>query len=201
MGYCNSWWATPADEIYHNKEWGRPLHNDRKQFEFLMLEVMQCGLSWQLMIKKRKIFHRCFDRFDFTRIARYTSKDVKRILETPGMIRSERKVKAVIQNAKAFLQVRKEFGSFSAFLWHYTDGKTVLYKGHASGRVPASNGLSARISHDLKKRGFTFLGPVTVYSHLQACGLINDHSADCPLFNEINRKNPTVQKPRENEVF
>ena len=201
MAYCNGWCTTTADENYHNKEWGRPLHNDRKQFEFLILEVMQCGLSWQLMIKKRKIFHRCFDRFDFTRIAKYTAKDIRRILDTPGMIRSERKVKAVIQNAKAFLQVRKEFGTFSAFLWNYTDGKTILYKGHATGNVPAANGLSVRISQDLKKRGFTFLGPVTVYSYLQSCGLINDHSADCPLFNEINRANPTVQKPRDKEMF
>ena len=201
MGYCNEWCKTKADKIYHDTEWGRPLHNDRKQFEFLMLEVMQCGLSWQLMIKKRAIFRRCFDGFDFTRIANYSAKDIRRILATPGMIKSERKVKAVIQNAKAFLQVRKEFGTFSAFLWNYTDGKTVLYKGHATGKVPAANGLSARISQDLKKRGFTFLGPVTVYSHLQACGLINDHSVGCPLFNKINRENPTVQKSRDYEVF
>ena len=201
MGYCNSWCATQEDKIYHDNEWGRPLHNDRKQFEFLMLEVMQCGLSWQLMIKKRKIFHKCFDRFDFTRIAKYTAKDVQRILNTPGMIRSERKVKAIIQNAKAFLEVRKEFGTFCAFLWNYTDGKTILYKGHATGRVPTANGLSTLISQDLRKRGFTFLGPVTVYSHLQACGIINDHSEDCPLFNKINRENPTVQKPRDHEVF
>lgn len=201
MGYCNSWWKTKADEIYHNTEWGRPLHNDRKQFEFLMLEVMQCGLSWQLMLKKRTIFHQCFDNFNFNKIARYTATDIKRILNTPEMIRSERKIKAVIQNAQAFLQIRKKFGSFSTFLWNYTNGKTILYAGHAGGKVPAANGLSTRISQDLKKRGFTFLGPVTVYSHLQACGIINDHSADCPLFQLINQKHPTVKKPRDQESF
>ena len=201
MGYCNSWWATKADEIYHNTEWGRPLHNDRKQFEFLMLEVMQCGLSWQLMLKKRAVFRRCFADFNFNKVARYTDRDVKRILNTPDMIRSERKIKAVIQNAQAFLRIRKQFGSFCTFLWDYTGGKTILYDGHASGKVPASNGLSARISQDLKKRGFTFLGPVTVYSHLQACGMINDHSADCPLRTQINRAHPTVKKPRDREVF
>ena len=201
MGYCTDWCTTKADEIYHNTEWGRPLHNDRKQFEFLMLEVMQCGLSWQLMLRKRSVFHQCFDNFDFNKIARYTEKDIKRILNTPEMIRSERKIKAVIQNARAFLQVRKEFGSFSTFLWNYTNGKTVLYAGHASGKVPAANGLSVRISQDLKKRGFTCLGPVTVYSHLQACGIINDHSADCPLFQLINQKHPTVKKPRDQESF
>ena len=201
MGYCNSWCKTKDDEIYHDSEWGRPVHNDRKQFEFLMLEVMQCGLSWQLMLKKRKIFHQCFDRFDFTKIANYTQKDIRRVLSAPGMIRSERKVKAVIQNAKAFLKVRKEFGTFSTFLWNYSGGKTILYKGHAAGRVPVSNGLSARLSQDLKKRGFTFLGPVTVYSHLQACGIINDHSADCPCFEQINSTHPTVIKLRDGEIF
>ena len=139
--------------------------------------------------------------FDFNKIARYTAKDIKRILSTPEMIRSERKIKAVIQNARAFLLVRKEFGSFSAFLWNYTSGKTILYAGHANGTVPAANGLSTRISQDLKKRGFTFLGPVTVYSHLQACGVINDHSTDCPFFKQINQKHPTVKKPREQETF
>ena len=201
MGYCNGWWATKADEVYHNKEWGRPLHNDRKQFEFLMLEVMQCGLSWQLMLKKRAIFWKCFDNFDFNKIAKYSAKDIKRILNTPDMIRSERKIRAVIQNAQAFLLVRKEFGSFSAYLWRYTGNKTILYSGHANGNVPASNGLSVLISRDLKKRGFTFLGPITVYSHLQSCGIINDHSADCPLYKQINAKYPTVKQPRDQEIF
>ena len=198
MGYCNSW-RTKADEIYHNTEWGRPLHNDRKQFEFLMLEVMQCGLSWQLMLKKRDIFRRCFDNFDYEKIARYASRDIKRILTTPDMIQSERKVKAVIQNARAFINIRWEFGSFSKFLWDYCGGKTILYTGHATGSVPAANGLSTRLSHELKKRGFTFLGPVTVYSHLQACGIINDHSADCPLFKKINNHYPTIKKLRDKE--
>ena len=201
MGYCNAWCKNQTDKIYHDCEWGRPLHDDRAQFEFLMLEVMQCGLAWQLILKKRAVFRRCFDEFDFTRIARYRAPDIKRILNTEGMIRSERKIKAVIQNAKAFLKIREEFGSFSTFLWAYSGNKTIIYAGHATGKVPASNGLSARISGELKKRGFTFLGPVTLYSHLQACGIINDHSADCPLFRQINRTHPTVKKAREAEVF
>ena len=187
--------------MYHDQEWGRPLHDDRMQFEFLMLEVMQCGLSWQLMLKKREIFRRCFHHFDYARIARYTAADIKRILNTAGMIKSPRKIKAVIANAKAFCAVRKEYGSFSAFLWEYSGGKTIVYTGHATGKVPAANALSAQISADLKKRGFSFLGPVTVYSHLQACGLINDHSKDCPLFAQINQKYPTVHKPRKGEMF
>jgi len=201
MGYCNSWCKTQADKIYHDTEWGRPLYDDKMQFEFLMLEVMQCGLSWQLMLKKREIFRRCFHHFDYQKIAAYTPADIQRILHVPGMIQSPRKIKAVIQNARAFCNIRREFGSFSAFLWQYCGGKTILYTGHASGKVPASNGLSARLSKELKKRGFTFLGPTTVYSHLQACGIINDHSRDCPLFEQINTRYPTVHKKRDAEVF
>ena len=194
MSYCNEWCRTPADKIYHDTEWGVPLHDDRGQFEFLMLEVMQCGLSWRLMLKKRDIFRQCFDKFDYARIAKYGPADIKRILATSGMIKSPRKVKAVIQNAKAFCQIRKEFGSFSKFSWAYSANKTIIYAGHARGKVPAANSLSARISTDLKKRGFCFLGPITVYSHLQACGIINDHSADCPRFAQINKNYPTVRK-------
>ena len=201
MAYCNSWCRTATDKMYHDTEWGVPLHEDRLQFEFLMLEVMQCGLSWQLMLKKRAIFRKCFDQFDYVKIAHYGPSDIKRILNTPGMIKSPRKIKAIIQNVNAFCRLRKEFGTFSKFLWAYSNGKTIIYSGHAGGKVPASNTLSARISADLKKRGFSFLGPVRVYSHLQACGIINDHSADCPLFARINKKYPTVKKPRTGEVF
>ena len=201
MGYCNSWCKTAADKIYHDTEWGRPLHNDRRQFEFLMLEVMQCGLSWQLMLKKRAVFRSCFDHFDYARVATYTAADTHRILHTPDMIKSLRKIKAIIQNAKAFCQIRREFGSFSSFLWNYCGGKTIVYTGHANGKVPSANGLSARLSQELKKRGFSFLGPVTVYSHLQACGIINDHSKDCPLFTYINTHYPIIKKTAEEEKF
>ena len=199
MLYCNAWCKSTADTLYHDREWGVPLHDDRTQFEFLMLEVMQCGLSWQLMLKKRAVFRRCFDRFNYERITRYTAADIRRILKTPDMIKSPRKIKAVIQNAKAFCQIRREYGSFSDFLWNYCGGKTILYAGHASGSVPAANGLSVRLSAELKKRGFTFLGPVTVYSHLQACGIINDHSRGCPRFTYINSHYPTVKKARKEE--
>ena len=195
MGYCNSWCKTAADKRYHDTEWGIPLHDDRKQFEFLMLEVMQCGLSWQLMLKKRAVFRRCFDRFDYEKIARYCAADVHRILHTPEMIHSDRKIKAIIQNARAFCAIRQEFGSFSCFIWDFCGGKTILYSGHNKGRVPAANALSVRLSKTLKKRGFTFLGPVTVYSHLQACGIINDHSADCPRFEYIN-KNYSIRREK-----
>ena len=167
---------------YHDEEWGVPVHNDRKQFEYLMLEVMQCGLNWDTVLKKREIFRACFDGFDFDKIAEYSQEDIERILNTPGMIRSRRKIEAVIGNTSCVQQIQKEFGSFSEYLWSWTNGKTFLYHGHELGNVPASNELSDRISKDLKKRGLKYIGSVTVYAHLQACGIINDHIRECDRY-------------------
>lgn len=200
MGYCD--WAqnSEADRFYHDHEWGVPVHDDRQMFEHLTLECLQCGLSWALMLKKREIFRRCFDNFEYDKIAAYNEQDVQRILHTEGMIRSEQKIRAVIQNARCYQKIRAEFGSFCAYLWGYTDGKTVLYDGHADGRIPVSNGLSDRIGRDLKKRGFRFVGAVTIYSHLQACGVINDHAGDCPCYRKINAAHPTVKRAPDREV-
>lgn len=199
MNRCD--WGNVSDKMihYHDEEWGIPVHDDQKQFEYLMMEVMQCGLSWNLMIEKRDVFRECFDNFDFTKIAAYTENDIKRILEYPGMIKSPRKVIAVIQNAKCFLDIIDEFGSFDKYLWNYSKGKTILYQGHQKGAVPSKNGLSIFISKDLKKRGFKFLGPVVIYSHLQACGIINDHCESCFRYNFINENYPTVRKRRNQE--
>ena len=170
---------------YHDEEWGVPVHDDRKQFEYLMLEVMQCGLSWDIVLKKREIFRSCFDNFDFDIIAGYTEQDVERILNTPGVIRSRRKIEAVIHNARCFQNIRSEYGAFSEYLWNWTGGKTLLYAGHELGDIPASNELSDMISKDLKKRGLKYLGSVTVYAHLQACGIINDHLKDCHCYKKL----------------
>ena len=167
---------------YHDEEWGVPVHDDRKQFEYLMLEVMQCGLSWNTVLKKREIFCACFDRFDFDKIAKYDQSDIECIMNTPGMIRSRRKIEAVIGNARCVRQIRKEFGSFSDYLWGWTNGKMLLYRGHEKGNIPASNELSDRISKELKKRGLRYIGSVTVYAHLQACGIINDHIKECDRY-------------------
>lgn len=179
-----------AMEAYHDNEWGIPLHDDKKQFEFLMLEAMQCGLSWSLMIKKREIFRQCFDDFEYTKIAAYNSDDVQRILNYPGMIRSERKINAVISNARAFIEIIDEYGSFDKFLWDFTENKTYVYNSHIENPV-ASNELSDRISAELKKRGFKYIGSVTVYSHLQACGMINDHEKSCSMRQMLIEKYPT----------
>lgn len=179
---------------YHDEEWGVPLHDDHRQFEFLMMEVMQCGLNWNMMIQKREIFRQCFDGFDYDKIASYEEEDIERILSCEGMIKSRRKVEAVIHNARCFQKVRQEYGSFSSYIWGFSGGKTILYAGHQKGKIPAQNALSQQLSQDLRKRGFKYLGPVTVYSHLQACGVINDHVEGCFRYHDLIEHYPTVKK-------
>ena len=187
-----SWPTTPLYQAYHDYEWGRPTHDDQRQFEHLCLESLQCGLSWLTILNKRDIIRQCFEHFNVDAVAQYTETDIERIMSTEGMLKSRKKIEAIINNAHAFLRIQDEFGSFCEYIWAFTNHKTLIYKGHSEGRVPAKNELSTRISKDLKKRGFKFVGPVTIYSHLQASGLINDHGKDCPCFNEINEANPVV---------
>ena len=196
MSYCNWEQTSEANIRYHDEEWGIPVHDDRRQFEHLMMEVMQCGLNWNMMINKREIFRNCFDGFDYDKVAEYGEEDIKRILSTEGMIRSRRKIEAVINNARCFKKIREEFGSFEAYLWGYSGGKTILYDKHEEGYIPVSNGLSEKISRDLRKRGFKYVGPVTIYSHLQSSGVINDHDKDCPCYKRINDSYPTIRKRR-----
>lgn len=201
MSGCSTWISPDKDPLgimrkYHDEEWGIPVHDDRLQFEFLMLEALQCGLSWYTILKKRQILRSCFDDFDFNKVTEYDDAKVEKILNTSGMIRSERKIKAIIENAKCFQKIRKEHGTFSDYLWSYSSGKTILYEGHKTGCIPSSNGLSKIISADLKKRGFKYLGTVAIYAHLQACGIINDHSADCECYQKIISEYPTVKKER-----
>lgn len=194
-------WCESLDIMvrYHDEEWGVPLHDDQKQFEFLMMEAMQCGLSWTLMMKKREIFCTCFDNFDYNKIAAYTEKDIVRIMEYPGMIRSRGKIKAIITNAQAFLRIQEEYGSFDTWLWSFSDGKVIQYIGHEEGRIPAANGLSDIITKELKKKGFKYLGSVTVYSHLQACGMINDHIKECFRYKDIMSRYSIIYKEPDKE--
>lgn len=201
MGHCDLVFQKDLDRAYHDKEWGVPVHrDDRQMFEHLSLEVLQCGLSWGLILRRREIFRQCFENFDYDKIANFQEDDIQRIMNTEGMLKSERKVRAIIQNARCYLQIREEFGSFCDYLWGFTNGKTVLYDGHADGKIPVSNGLSEKIASDLKKRGFSFVGPITIYSHLQACGVINDHARDCPCFEKINASYPTVRMRPDREA-
>ncbi len=169
-------------EAYHDNEWGVPCHDDAALFEYLMLECMSCGLSWKLMLVKRDIFRTCFAGFDVKRVAAFVADDVDRILQTPGMIRSRRKVEAVVGNARCFIKIQQEYGSFDAYLWAFTGGKTLVYKRHLEGQWLTRNELSDRVAADLRARGFKFLGSTLVYSFLQGVGLVNDHDVSCPQF-------------------
>ena len=200
IGHCGWALVNETTRVYHDTEWGIPVHDDRQMFEHLTLECLQCGLSWGLMMKKREIFRACFDNFEVDRIATYDESDVRRILNTEGMLKSERKVRAVINNARCYQKLREEFGSFCDWLWSFSGGRIIVYNGHPDGKVPVSNGLSDRISRELKKRGFKYIGAITIYSHLQACGIINDHARACPCFDQINRMNPIVELLPDYEV-
>ena len=185
------WKNSSAEMIsYHDKEWGVPTHEDQKLFEYLLLESMQAGLSWALILRKRETFRSCFANFSPEKVAAFTEEDIERIMHTENMIKSERKIRAMIQNAKAFLALQKEEGSFDAYLWSFSGGKSLCYQGHEKGEMPAKNALSEAISKDLKKRGFQYTGPVIVYSFLQACGVINDHEEDCPCYQVLRRAYP-----------
>ncbi|MDY4081789.1 MAG: DNA-3-methyladenine glycosylase I [Candidatus Metalachnospira sp.] len=195
-------WCLGSEKMisYHDEEWGVPLYDDQKQFEFLMMEVMQCGLNWNMMIQKREIFRECFHNFDFEKIASYDESDIERIMAFDGMIKSRRKIEAVVNNARCFQKIRDEFGSFSDYIWGYSKNKIILYSGHQKGNTPSRNGLSDIISKDLKKRGFKYLGSVTVYSHLQAAGIINDHIEGCFRYKDIIDSYPVVHKRRDKEA-
>lgn len=170
---------------YHDEEWGFQLHDDRKHFEYISLEVMQCGLNWNMMLQKREIFRKCFAGFDYVQIAEFTEQDIERILNEEGMIRSRRKIEAIIGNAKAYLKIIGEFGSFDKYIWAFSGNESLVYLKHHRGQWEDRNELSDRVSKDLKKRGFKYLGSVTVFSHLQACGIINDHSPNCYLYKKL----------------
>ena len=172
---------------YHDEEWGIPLHDDRKHFEYLSMEVMQCGLNWTMMLKKRDIFRKCFSDFDYTQVANYSEQDVIRILGVEGMIRSRRKIEAIIGNAKAYLKIIEEFGSFDRYIWSYSGNESLVYLKHQRGEGEVRNEISDKLSKDLKKRGFKYLGSITVFSHLQACGMINDHSPQCYMYEKLIR--------------
>ena len=154
-------------------------------FEYLTLEAMSCGLSWLLMLQKREIFRDCFGDFDYKKVAEFTESDINRAMKYPGMIKSRRKIEAVISNAKCFMQIQQEFGSFDKYLWGFSDGKTYIYQRHLDGEWLTKNDLSDRIAADMKKRGFKFLGSTLIYSYLQSVGIINDHAPECWMFEKI----------------
>lgn len=172
-------WADPASELYtayHDQEWGRPEHDDQRLFEMLILEGFQAGLSWLTILKKREAFRQAFDGFDPAIMAGYGPEKLEALMADSGIVRNRRKIQAAVQNAKAFLEIQKEFGSFDRYLWGFTDGQVIL---NTDDEVRASSELSDRISADLKRRGMNFVGTVIIYSFLQAVGVVNDHETSC----------------------
>lgn len=170
---------------YHDKEWGVPIHNDRKLFEFLLLEGFQAGLSWKTILHKRKNFRKAFDNFDFNKIAKYDRKKINSLLKDEGIIRNKMKIEAAISNAKAFIQIRKEFGTFDKYIWSFVNYKPIINKFTHLKELPAKTELSDKISEDLRKRGFRFVGSTIVYAHLQATGMVNDHLVFCFRYSEL----------------
>lgn len=175
---CSWVGSDPLYIRYHDEEWGVPCHDERKHFMYLTMECLSCGLSWLLMLKKREVFSQCFAAFCVEKVAAFTPAHVQRILATPGMIRSEQKVRAVINNAQCFLKVQAEWGTFDRYLWHFTHGITVVYPEHAAQPV-TRNELSDLVASDMKQRGFKYVGSTIIYSHLQGIGVINDHESTC----------------------
>ncbi len=173
---------------YHDEEWGRPVHEDRHLFEMLILEGAQAGLSWATILHKRANYRHAFASFDPRKVARFDAKRRAALMQNAGIVRNRLKIEATVSNAVAFLQVQKEFGSFDRYLWDFVDGKPVVANRARGERLPASTELSDRISRDLKKRGFRFVGTTIVYAFLQAVGVVNDHSQDCFLAPKTTRK-------------
>jgi DNA-3-methyladenine glycosylase I len=170
---------------YHDLEWGVPVHDDRKLFEFLVLDAFQAGLSWSIILKKRENFRRAFDDFDFASIARYRQAKIARLLDNEGIIRNKLKIQSTVINARAFLEVQKEFGTFDAYIWQFVENKPVVNKWKTIKKIPPKSQQSDAMSVDLKKRGFKFVGSTICYAFMQAAGLVNDHTTDCFRYEEL----------------
>ncbi len=180
-------WAgtDPIYVAYHDSEWGVPLHDDRKLFEFLVLEGAQAGLSWITVLKKRDAYRQAFDHFDPKKIANYDENKIQELLLNKGIIRNRRKIASAIQNAAVFLKVKKESGSFAAFIWQFVDGKPIKNAWQTIDQIPAQTKISIRMSKELKKKGFGFVGPTICYAFMQAVGMVNDHTLDCFRYNML----------------
>ncbi len=178
----------PTDELYfryHDTEWGEPLHNDRRLFEFVILEGAQAGLSWHTVLKKREKYRAAFDRFDPEKVARYNAATVARLMKNAGIIRNRLKIQSAIQNAKAFLRVQEEFGSFDAYIWRFVNGRPVINSWKKMKEVPARTSISDAMSRDLRRRGFNFVGSTICYAHMQATGMVNDHLVTCFRYRQL----------------
>jgi len=183
-------WAGNDDELYihyHDTEWGVPVYDDRRLFEFLILEGAQAGLSWITILKRRDHYRKAFADFDPEKVARFNQNKVEKLLLDPGIIRNRLKIESAVKNAKAFLKVQQEFGSFSAYQWRFVEGKPIQNSFKTQADLPAKTPISEAFSKDLKKRGFSFVGPTIVYAHMQAVGMVNDHVTDCFRYEPVRK--------------
>lgn len=183
-GWCGT---DPLYVRYHDEEWGVPVHDDRRQFEFLILEGAQAGLSWITVLRKREHYRQAFADFDPHAVARFTRRDVARLLRNPGIVRNRLKVEGAVRNARAFLDVQEEFGSFDRYVWQFVGGRPIVNGWKTLKQVPAATKESDALSQDLKRRGFSFVGSTIVYAHMQATGMVNDHLVDCFRYRELRR--------------
>jgi len=184
-------WVTNGNELYqryHDNEWGAPQHDDSILFEFLILEGAQAGLSWATILNKRQGYREAFDNFDYRKISKYDEKKIAELLNNPGIIRNKLKVNGTVTNARLFMQVQEEFGSFDKYIWQFVGGKPIINAWRNISEVPVSTPESDAMSKDLKKRGFKFVGSTIMYAHMQATGMVNDHTIDCFRYKECNKK-------------
>lgn len=172
---------------YHDKEWGVPVHSDKKLFEFLILEGVQAGLSWITVLRKRTAYREAFDRFDFNKVANYNQRKIDTLLKNRGLVRNRLKMQAAVKNARAFIEVREEFGTFNRFIWQFTDGETIHNRFRSMQEVPANTPISDAMSKELKRRGFTFVGSTICYAFMQATGMVNDHLVDCYRYQQLKQ--------------
>lgn len=186
MKRCD-WVENTFDEyiLYHDKEWGIPVHDDNIHFEFLTLEGAQAGLSWAMVLKKRANYRKAFAGFDPIKVAGYNESKIQQLLRDPGIIRNQLKVRSTVTNAKAFLKIQEEFGSFDQYIWSFVGGEPMVNGWGKMSEIPATSKESDALSNDLKKRGFKFVGSTIIYAHMQACGLVNDHTTDCFRYKEL----------------
>lgn len=182
---CSWCQGDPIYEAYHDTEWGVPVKDDASLFEFLILETFQAGLSWITILKKRQNFRNAFDQFDYKKIANYKQDKINILMEDAGIVRNKLKINATVSNAKAFMEVQKEYGSFSAYIWNFVAGKPIKNIIINHKEVPPNTALSDMISKDLKKRGFKFVGSTVMYAYMQATGMVNDHEVDCFRYDEV----------------
>jgi DNA-3-methyladenine glycosylase I len=189
MGKRRCDWAnvSPLMLRYHDEEWGVPVHDDRRHFEFLVLEGAQAGLSWSTILNKRDGYRRAFSNFEPVAVARYTARRVEQLLRNPAIVRNRLKVSSAVQNARAFLEIQKEFGSFDAYCWPFVHGRPTLNRRRTLRGIPPSTRESDALSADLRRRGFRFVGSTIVYAHMQAVGMVNDHLVSCFRYNEVQR--------------